>query len=134
MCIQTPPPAEEKLMGIPDYFCGRLIYETDDGDSCRWVVYDGTRKQRFPSRQAAEKWCTTHSYQATTEDISKIMLNYARLVSVYKSLDSLACVLIDERVMLQGMALTIRRLADKLDNINAKYVQNFNKEGCNSPE
>ena len=134
MCIQTPPPADDRLSGIPDYFCGRLIYETDDGDSCRWVVYDGNNKQRFPSRQAAEKWCISHSYQATTEDISKVMLNYARLVSVYKSLDSLACVLTDERATLQGMALTLRRLADKLDNITAKYVQNHDKTCCDTPE
>ena len=123
MYIQTPPPATDGLASVPDYFCGRLIYEVDDGDSCRWVVYDGNDKHRFPTRGQAEKWCVQHQLEVSDEDVSALMLAYARATSVYKNLDKLAAVFCDDKDMLQAIALNIRVNADKIDTIIAKYVR-----------
>lgn len=121
----TPPhEVPDSLCGIPDYFCGRLIYQLDDGDACRWVVYDGDTQQRFPTRQAAEKWCLKHVYSANEADLGLLSLTVARLTSVYRTLDRLAAVMTDERVTLESIALNVRKTAEMLDNIQAKYVQN----------
>ena len=108
---------------LPDYFCGRLIYELDDGDACRWVVYDGDTQQRFPTRKAAEKWCLRHVYSVNEADLGLLSLTIARLTSVYRTLDRLAAVMTDEKVTLEAIALSLRKATELLDHIQAKYVQ-----------
>lgn len=110
------------LSGIPDYFMGRLIYELDDGDSCRWAVYDGDKVQRFPTRARAEEWCTEHTKNVSREELGKLILATARITSSYKLLDKVAPLFIDEREVLEGLALALRQVADKIDTITARYV------------
>ena len=124
MCKSTPPHDYSGAMSsVPDYFCGRLIYELDDGDACKWVVYDGNTKQRFPTRADAEKWCLAHAYMCTRNDLGKLMLCQARLSTVHQALNTLAEAFTDERVNLQLISVNVRRYADQLDNIISRYVQ-----------
>lgn len=110
------------LFGIPDYFMGRLIYELDDGDSCRWAVYDGDKVQRFLTRERAEEWCVEHTKDVSREEKEKLKLAVARITSSYKLLDKVAPLFIDEREVLEGLALALRQVADKIDTITARYV------------
>lgn len=110
------------MNAIPDYFMGRLIYELDDGDSCRWAVYDGNTVQRFPTRSQLEKWCVEHTKKVSREELGQLILAVARITSSYKILDKVAPLFIDEREVLEALALTLRQVADKIDTITARYV------------
>lgn len=110
------------LSGIPDYFMGRLIYELDDGDSCRWAVYDGDKVQRFPTRTRAEEWCFEHTKDVSREEKEKLKLATARITSGYLLLDKVAPLFTDEREVLEGLALALRQIVDKIDTITARYV------------
>lgn len=123
---KLPPPHDipGTMNSVPDYFCGRLIYELDDGDACKWVVYDGNTKQRFPTRADAEKWCLQHAYACSKNDLGKLMLCQARLSTVHQALNLLAEVFTEERVSLQLISVNVRRYADQLDTIISRYVQN----------
>lgn len=102
---------------IPDYFMGRLIYELDDGDSCRWAVYDGDKVQRFLTRARAEEWCVEHTKDVGSEEQEKLKLATSRITSGYLLLDKVAPLFINEREVLEGLALELRQIVDKIDII-----------------
>lgn len=110
------------MNNLPDYFQGRLIYELDDGDACRWVVYDGDKMQRFPTRKKAEKWCTEHSKKVSREELEILILATTRLTSSYQNLDRVAPKFVEEREVIEGLALALRQVADKLDTIISRHV------------
>lgn len=119
-------PREKPVSGLenelPDYFLGRLIYKATDGDACKWVVYDGDKKHRFPSRAAAEKWCIAHTYQVTREDLGELMTIHARLSSSYTKLDEIAPKFTDEKEVIEALALAVRTVTDKIDLIISRHV------------
>lgn len=117
--MELPPPAKNE---VPDYFLGRLIFEMNDGNACKWVVYNGNDMLRFPSRSAAEKWCIKHTYQVDKEDVGKILQCIARLNSCYQLIDDLSPRITEDTIRLQGIAFSIRRNSDDLDILVSKYL------------
>lgn len=115
---KTNPPRNE----LPDYFCGRLIYQDDDDDACQWVVYDGDKKQRFTSRKAAEQWCVKHAYNVTRDDVGLLFLAHSRVTSAHNVLREIAPRFCDEHLRIETLSVQLRRIADEIDTITSKHL------------
>lgn len=108
--------------GVPDYFCGRLIYY-DDSEAMKFVVYDGVNKVRFTSRAAAEKWCVQKASELQTEALGEIMRAFHHLSRASMVLRQLNTKYpMDEREQLEAISVSARRMADALDTIVSKYI------------
>lgn len=78
------------MTDIPDYCAGRLIYETNDGNKMRWVVYDGYNTIRFISRTAARRWCIENLTKATRQQIKELILVHQELNAAWQRLHKLS--------------------------------------------
>lgn len=107
---------------VPDYYCGRLIFY-DDSEAMRYVVYDGVNKVRFATRAAAEKFCIEKACEVQTEALGEIYRAFHHLTRASVILRQLNLKYpMNEREQLETISVNVRRMADALDTITAKYI------------
>lgn len=104
---------------LPDYYFGQLIYFDEFGeDNCRWVIYDGTQKWRFPSKKAARKWAEEQKTDFPATPSARIARVRALIYEAMKTLDLEA----DnskplEAEILRKIALELRKVNETLINL-----------------
>lgn len=104
---------------LPDYYFGQLIYFDEFGeDSCRWVIYDGLRKWRFPTKKAAMRWAEEQKIDFPGTPSARIARVRALIDEAMKTLDLEA----DnskplESEILRKIALELRKVNETLINL-----------------
>lgn len=123
--MDTLPPAragaENKL---PDFYLNSLIFEDSlSQDSCKWVVFDGLTRVRFPTRAAAIAWIENHKtiLPAARSRLQRIA---NRVNAAWISLDNEAFEMPDlERTILERIALALRQTNESLENFIKNYIK-----------
>lgn len=109
---------------LPDFYLNTLIFEdTLSQDSCRWVVYDGLARNRFPTRRDAIAWIENHK---TSLPVPKSRLERCanRVDAAWRNLEFEAENLPDlEKSIIQRIALTLRQTNDCL----LKFISDYAK-------
>lgn len=119
----TPP--REVLNELPDYFLGCLIYyDYDEGDSMRWICYDGRTKYRCATRSAAETCARQISRVSTNAQVGHLMLANHFLTRAWKAMDKAAAESdIDTRLWLELKAVETRKLSDAVDTLISQKIK-----------
>lgn len=109
---------------LPDYAFGRLIYCDDvSDDNMRWIVYDGRTHVRCISKKAAYRFAAQQANAVGTEAINFLMVGHHHLTRGYNAIDRAAPIMpVEVKLELEAIALTVRRLADKIDLIIAQNL------------
>lgn len=109
---------------LPDYAFGRLIYRDDvSDDNMRWIVYDGRQYVRCISKKAAYKFAAEQANAVGTEAIHFLMVGYHHLTRGYNAIDRAAPMMpVEIKLECEAIALSVRRLADKIDSIIAQNL------------
>lgn len=114
-----PPPANVAT-NLPDYYFGQLIYFDEFGeDSCRWVIYDGLRKWRFPSKKAAMRWAESQKIDFPKTPSARLERARALLDEARDTIDREA----DnakplEAEILRKIAFEVRKISDTISNLH----------------
>ena len=120
----TPPPTKVADNKLPDFYLNTLIFEdTLSHDSCRWVVYDGLTRNRFPRRRDAITWIENHK---TTLPVPKSRFERCanRIEAAWRNLEFEAENLPDlEKSIIQKISLTLRQTNDCLLKFIYDYVK-----------
>lgn len=109
-----PPPAA--FGELPEYHLGRLLYYDEmSHDNCRWIVYDGIKKVRCPSRTAALNYITEQN--EAVPDVSAKAISRARfhLNRAIMELD-FAALHSPNRLILERLAVRLRPFLVEIDN------------------
>lgn len=104
---------------LPEYYLGRLIlYEALSNNGCKWVVYDGHKKVRCPSRESALRYCEENSVNIPYQLQESLTAAYARILSGINRIEGATARYGGQHTAdLNRIALRLRLLADQLDNI-----------------
>lgn len=115
-----PPPRTHKdPYGLPDYYLGMLIdYDAMSSDNCKWVVYDGNKKVRCPTRKDACNYIASRAHDFNDESLATLIYTRILLNKVIMLLDEVANVSEPlNRLRLQKTAVNLRPTLVELDNI-----------------
>ena len=121
---EQPPPTKVADNTLPDFYLNTLIFEdTLSQDTCRWIVYDGLTRNRFPSRKDAIAWIENHK---TSLPVPKSRLERCanRVDAAWRNLEFEAENLPDlEKSIIQKISLTLRQTNDCL----LKFISDYAK-------
>lgn len=109
---------------LPDYIHGRLIFEDQTGDdNCRWVVYDGRKFYRCPSRAAAERLAAEMANEAKPELDNLYLAQHhaARCAQVLRRAAQEPDTT-DIQLHIEALSVQARRLADMIDTIISQTI------------
>lgn len=129
--IQFTPPPRGIMNSLPDYVHGRLIFEDTSGENnCRWVVYDGRRFIRTPSRRAAEQLAAQQQKEAHTS-LDDVYLAMHHLQRAEESLQTaVKNSSIVHKLTLQAYQTAVGKLSAKIDDFiyqnSHRYEENTN--------
>lgn len=123
----TPP--REVLNELPDYFLGCLIYyDQKEGNSMRWICYDGRTKYRCASRSAAESCARNISGNATDIEVGHLLTVHHFLTRAWRAMDKAAAESdVETRLWLELKAVETRKLADALDTLISQKIKSKSK-------
>ena len=121
---KLPPPRAGAENKLPDFYLNSLIFEDSLGeDNCKWVVYDGLCRQRFPTRSAAITWIENHKTLLPAAR-SRIQRIANRINAAWISLDSEAEELPDlEKTILERISLALRQTNESLETFIKNYIK-----------
>lgn len=121
---KLPPPRAGAENKLPDFYLNSLIFEDSLGeDNCKWVVYDGLCRQRFPTRRAAITWIENHKTLLPAAR-SRIQRIANRINAAWISLDSEAEELPDlEKTILERISLALRQTNESLETFIKNYIK-----------
>lgn len=124
ICNEQPPPTKVADNTLPDFYLNTLIFEdTLSQDTCRWIVYDGLTRNRFPTRRDAIAWIENHK---TSLPVPKSRLERCanRIDAAWRNLEFEAENLPDlEKSIIQKISLTLRQTNDCL----LKFISDYAK-------
>lgn len=120
---QLPPPARKPKNKLPDFYLNSLIFEDSLGeDKCKWVVYDGLCRRRFPTRREAITWIENHKTLLPAAR-SRIQRISNRINAAWVSLDSEAEEMPDlEKTILERISLALRQTNESLETFIKNYI------------
>lgn len=127
--VNTTPP-REVLNELPDYFLGCLIYHDDrEGNTMRWICYDGRTKYRCATRASAEACARRIAGYATDEQIGHLITAYHFLTRAWRTIDKAAAESdVNTRLWLELKAVEVRKLADAIDTLISQKIPNISKQ------
>lgn len=126
----TPPPLNVCTEDFPDYYFGMLLYYDLDGtDNCRWVVYNGDKKVRCPTRRDALDYIMSAA-KNTSETGARLILD-ARM-SLNRAINALDKAASYEtgtqRLLLERLTVKIKPVLVELDNILTLTTIHYDEE------
>lgn len=114
--------ATHEYMGIPDYYCGCLIWQ-EKGRSFPFCGYDGHVTYRAMTRAEVEHWAEQHAHLADDDDIFRLQSIYYRLTSCRSSLDRESGIYPPPiNNSLQLLSVQCAQICTKLDEIIAQLL------------
>ena len=114
--------ATHEYMGIPDYYCGCLIWQ-EKGKSFPFCGYNGQIVYRAMTRREVEVWAEQHAHLADDDDIFRLQSIYYRLTSCRSSLDREAGLYPPPvNNSLQLLSVQCAQICGKLDEIIANLI------------
>lgn len=115
--------ATHEYMGIPDYYCGCLIWQ-EKGKSFPFCGYNGQIVYRAMTRREVEEWAEKHAHLADDDDIFRLQSIYYRLNSCRQALDRESgfyppplC------IKLQELSVQCALISSHVDEIIAKLIK-----------
>lgn len=121
---KLPPPRAGAENKLPDFYLNSLIFEDSLGeDNCKWVVYDGLCRRRFPTRREAITWIENHKtlLPAARSRIQRIV---NRVNAAWISLDREAEELPElEKTILERISLALRQTNESLETFIKNYIK-----------
>ena len=121
---QLPPPRAGAENKLPDFYLNSLIFEDSLGeDNCKWVVFDGLCRRRFPTRREAIAWIENHKTLLPAAR-SRIQRIANRINAAWISLDSEAEEMPDlEKTILERISFALRQTNESLENFIKNYIK-----------
>lgn len=127
----TPPP-QGIMNSLPDYVNGRLIFEDTSGtDNCRWVVYDGRRFIRTPSRKAAEQLAAKQQ-RLLHKNLDDVYLAMHHMQRAEESLqNAIKNASLETKLHLQAYMQAAGKLSAKLDDYIYQNTHKYEEDTDN---